>query len=221
MTLKLTVLFLLPLSVALAAGPAAPSAPAPKKKNAAAEARNVEFNAGLEAHSQILEELKGKLAAESDPMKVAFLKVRVLREYGVVALDAGRKAEAKKMAEAALKTATGHERDKGLMGENLHYGNIVLGRLALLSGNLNGAKDYLAKSTRSSGSAVLSTFGPNFMLAYEILQKGEKKAVLDYLEACLSFWTQERDRNARRNVNAWEESIRAGKMPKFGQALFQ
>lgn len=105
-------------------------------------------------------------------------------------------------------------RQKGRNGNNLHFGNIILGRLALKDGQLEEAKQRLIQAGQTSGSPNLNSFGPNMALAKELLQEGEKAVVLEYFELCSKFWKSDRGRLAK-----WSDAVREGKIPNFGANL--
>ena len=52
------------------------------------------------------------------------------------------------------------------------------------------------------------------MLARELLEKGDRPAVLDYFHRCSRFWTADRGQLAR-----WTAQVTAGKIPDFGANL--
>jgi hypothetical protein len=83
-----------------------------------------------------------------------------------------------------------------------------LGRLALRRGDAEGAKEHLLASAEVKGSPVLNSFGPSMSLARDLLQAGERDAVLAYLERCSRFWKDDSPR-------VWSEDIRAGRTPRF------
>jgi tetratricopeptide (TPR) repeat protein len=99
-------------------------------------------------------------------------------------------------------------------GDEVHYGNIVLGRIALQHGDVAAAGSYLAKAGLAEGNPHLDTFGPNMMLAKELLQKGDDKPVLAYLESCSRFWKDDDGKLAK-----WRSDVAEGKMPDFGPNL--
>jgi tetratricopeptide (TPR) repeat protein len=99
-------------------------------------------------------------------------------------------------------------------GDEVHYGNIVLGRIALQHGDVAAAGSYLAKAGLTDGNPHLDTFGPNMMLAKELLQKGDDKPVLAYLESCSRFWKEDDGKLAK-----WRSDITDGKTPDFGANL--
>jgi hypothetical protein len=96
-------------------------------------------------------------------------------------------------------------------GDAIHQGNIVLGRLALLGGDVEEARRYLLLAGKTPGSTSLASQGPNMALARDLLEHGESAAVLQYLEECGSFWSGNRGKLAE-----WSALIRAGLKPDFG-----
>ncbi len=73
-------------------------------------------------------------------------------------------------------------------GDATYTGNMVLGLVALKRGNTVDAKRYLLESGKTKGSPVLGSFGPDFMLAYALLNAGERETVAEFLTECKSFW---------------------------------
>ena len=57
-----------------------------------------------------------------------------------------------------------------------YYANFVLGRLALLDGQIRSAEQYLLAAGRTSGDGVLRSYGPNMSLALELLKHGDKQS---------------------------------------------
>ncbi len=96
-------------------------------------------------------------------------------------------------------------------GNAVHKMNIVEGRIALQNGNIKEAKKYLILAGKTTGSPQLNSFGPNMSLAKELLEKGEKEIVMEYLNLCGQFW--ESDSNKLKN---WTEIIQKGGIPDFG-----
>ena len=95
--------------------------------------------------------------------------------------------------------------------DDTHRANIVLGLAAVRQGDVARAKQYLAAAGRVGSSPVLSSFGPNMQLAEELLQEGERDAVLAYLQDCAAFWT-----SGRKDLDKWAGQIRRGEVPDFG-----
>ena len=103
--------------------------------------------------------------------------------------------------------------------ESSYYGvavqdaNVVRGRLALLQGHTEEAKECLINSLQCPAFTML-TFGPNMSLAKDLLENGETDVVLDYFELCRKFWKMENGR-----LDKWSREVRAGRIPDFGGNL--
>ena len=102
----------------------------------------------------------------------------------------------------------------GLYGDAVHVGNLVLGRLALLGGDVGKAKEHLLAAGRVPGSPTLMSFGPNMLLASELIERGERDAAVAYLDLCAKFWQKEGGK-----IEGWKGVIREGGMPNFGANL--
>ena len=107
---------------------------------------------------------------------------------------------------------------------NWNYGNLIydmhtlLGRIALRGGDVAGAKRQLAASGKTPGSPQLNSFGPDFVLARELLQKGEQTAVTEHLDNIAVFWanpdaSSSSAKEHQKRIAAWKETIRAGQTP--------
>ena len=99
-------------------------------------------------------------------------------------------------------------------GNRIHHGNLVLGRIALAEGDIEEAKRRLIAAGETAGSPQLDSFGPNMMLAKELLQKGEKEVVLEYFSLCSRFWEMGQDR-----LEEWSDQVQADRVPGFGGSL--
>jgi hypothetical protein len=77
---------------------------------------------------------------------------------------------------------------------------------------LETVKQYLIASARTTGSPVLGSFGPNMSLAKELLEQGEKEAVLEYLGLCASFWKNDK-------LTTWVQQVNQGWIPDFSANL--
>lgn len=106
-----------------------------------------------------------------------------------------------------------------------NYGNAIfsshmaLGFCQLKENNLKKAKDHLKKAAKSPGSPQLDTFGlriTDMRLATELLKKGEKKAVIDFLNECRKFW---KENDAQKYINTWIKNIEANKLPNFAEFI--
>ena len=137
------------------------------------------------------------------------------------ALEAGELELAKKHAVETLRNNT--DPKDWNYGNVIHNANQILGRCALREGELAEAKNYLLKAGATPGSPQLDSFGPRMQLARELLEKGEKETVLQYLDLVARFWanpderteanSERIDREHLRQLEAWKEQVRAGKVP--------
>jgi hypothetical protein len=92
---------------------------------------------------------------------------------------------------------------------NVHYeAHTTLGRLALQSGDVRTAKKHLIEAAKTTGSPSLDTFGPDMTLARELLDAGERDAVIQYLELVERFWDGKGPL-----LKEWRQQIRLGERP--------
>lgn len=134
----------------------------------------------------------------------------LLQSLAKAALEANKPQKAKEYAEKMLS----QNNSSWNYENNIHHGNIILGRIALTLDNLNEAKKRLINAGKTHGSPQLNSFGPNMTLAKELLQKGEKDVVLEYFELCSKFWKSGKDR-----LHKWSIVVNDGKIPDFGHNL--
>jgi tetratricopeptide (TPR) repeat protein len=93
--------------------------------------------------------------------------------------------------------------------------NTILGRVAMRSNDMSLAKQFLIDSSAPSAERDVSLSGPTMVLAKELLEAGERDAVLQYLTNCLTLWPRGED-----VLQIWMADIRNGKTPKFGNLGF-
>ncbi len=134
----------------------------------------------------------------------------LLPELGMAAFVVGDLDKARMYAEAMLADSP----DDWNRGNRVHYGNLVLGRIALADGDLRGAGQYLLAAGRTPGSPQLNSFGPDMALARDLLERGETQTVLRYLALCLEFWEMGQD-----SLKNWIALIEGGRTPDFGRHL--
>jgi hypothetical protein len=125
------------------------------------------------------------------------------------AFDAGD-AKATVYANELLNVAPQYSTDWNY-GNAIYYGNWVLGRVALQQGNTAAAGQYLLSAGATPGSPQLHSFGPNMMLAQELIQKGQTAEVLQFFKLCANFWKMDGGK-----LDEWAALVKAGKMPEFG-----
>ncbi|HEV3446019.1 MAG TPA: hypothetical protein VG099_15365 [Gemmataceae bacterium] len=138
----------------------------------------------------------------------------LLPGLATAALHAEELEKAQAYASEVLRQAEQPEYFYHKNGSAIHYGHLVLGRLALRSGNREMAKLHLLESGKTEGVPHLCTFGPNMMLAKELLECGEREAVIQYLDLCTNFW-----QTADHRPERWIHEIQRGQMPDFGANL--
>ena len=134
----------------------------------------------------------------------------LLSRLGMAAFVVGDLDKARTYAEAMLADIP----DDWNRGNRIHYGNLVLGRIALSDGDLGGAGRHLLAAGRTPGSPQLNSFGPDMALAKDLLNRGETQTVRRYLELCLEFWEMGQDR-----LRNWIALIEAGRTPDFSRHL--
>jgi tetratricopeptide (TPR) repeat protein len=139
-------------------------------------------------------------------LEVTDSRASILTDAAEVAVDAGETEKARAFALELLATPAGHWSH----GNAVHHGNLVLGRLALQSGNVAEAGQYLLKAGETPGSPNLNSFGPNMTLARELLEEGEREVVLDYFQLCSGFWKSDRGR-----LDNWAATVLGGGTPDF------
>ena len=92
-----------------------------------------------------------------------------------------------------------------LKGDAEHEVNIARGWLELRRNNEERAIHYLMESTKTEGSPVLGSFGPDMTLIRELYKRGRKDAVLEYLEKIKSFWNTN---DSLEYINIWKIMIK-------------
>src|SRR5260370_2543586 len=137
----------------------------------------------------------------------------MLDEMTKAALRAGAFDKAAEYAKELLSKASQNPDDVNY-GNAIHDGDTVLGRLALRQGDVKNAGRLLLEAGRTPGSTQLNSFGPDMTLARDLLEKGEREVVLQYLTLCGHFWTAGAQR-----LQAWSKTVRQGGIPEFGSNL--
>lgn len=135
----------------------------------------------------------------------------MLIDLGKAAFVAGSIDEARAYAEKMLADIP----ENWNYGNRIHFGNLVLGRIALVDDDLDGAGRYLLAAGNTPGSPQLNSFGPDMALAKALLERGESHTVIRYLELCTEFWVSDRGR-----LEDWIALIRAGRTPDFRNLRF-
>lgn len=139
-------------------------------------------------------------------------KLTLLGELARSAFEAGEAAQAETWAVDLLTQAAAGKKQWDY-GNAVHQGHTILGRIALLSGNLAAARQHLIEAGETPGSPQLDSFGPNMMLAKELLEKGEREVVIQYFQLCANFW------KGHSKLDEWAATVKKGGMPNFGANL--
>lgn len=145
------------------------------------------------------------LARTTDPRARSY----ALPAAAEAARRAGETAQARAYAVELLDLAGSLSRDWN-HGNAIHDGHRVLGHLALLEGDVDGARRHLLAAGATPGSPQLNSFGPELTLAKDLLAAGERAAVLEYLALCERFWEHRADA-----LRHWRSEIEAGGTPEL------
>jgi beta-lactamase regulating signal transducer with metallopeptidase domain len=124
-------------------------------------------------------------------------------------------------------------------GNIIHGANQILGLAALRERRTTDAKSYLIAAGRSTGSPQLNTFGPDMVLAQELLDRGEKDVVIQYLNLTARFWAHTSDADLARlekrhpgytaravrmnldtqkKIDGWKQQILADQKPQLNMS---
>lgn len=143
-----------------------------------------------------------------------------LRSAAERALRRNDLEDAETLAREFLSLASRYEEDWSY-GNAIHHGHLILGRVELKRNRLGPAIEELHEAGKTRGSPQLKAFGPNMLLARELLELGETQAVIKYLDLCREFW----DASAflalkgRHPLDEWRETVQRGEIPDFGANL--
>ena len=135
----------------------------------------------------------------------------LLPDLALAAFAAGEHDKARTHALAMLEAAP----DLPDRGDPIHYGNLVLGHLALGANDLDEARARLLAAGRTRRLPIERFGAPDMSLAKALLHRGESATVLEYLELCLDFWQQGEER-----LKDWIVLVEAGLVPDFGPLAF-
>jgi len=158
-----------------------------------------------------------RLAKAEEEMRTAkdeYWRLDPLGRAAMASVDTGDLEKARRYADELLRLSYSLFPADRPEADGIHKGNIVLGRIALRSGNIEQAKAYLLKSADVKGSPVLGSFGPNMTLAKELLERGERDVVVEYFDSCVKFWKHHPEK-----LKQWKAEVQAGKTPDFGANL--
>jgi hypothetical protein len=157
-----------------------------------------------------------EIGADADKAMHLLARIHALPQLAKAAFDAREFEEARNFARELLSSAASSDLPEFFRngGNAVHHGNLILGRVALQSGDLIQARERLIAAGRTSGSPQLNSFGPNMAPARELLERGERGAVLEFFDLCEKFWQHGSDR-----LGEWKRQVNAGEVPEFGPNL--
>lgn len=148
-----------------------------------------------------------KAAARLDAARTDGQRFYPLTELAMGAFYLGLTNEARGYAQRLLAMAPRFQHTWNY-GNAIHDGNAVLGRIAVRQGRLDDARRYLIEAGKTPGSPQLNSFGPDMGLAQDLLKRGERATVIEYLNLCRRFWEMQRNL-----LDGWAQAIKAGKTP--------
>ena len=132
-----------------------------------------------------------------------------------VALMAGETTKARDYALWLLRLgwqSVAKARHGSLPGEFIHRGNIVLGRIALATNDLQHAKAHLIDAGRAPWVISKEDNEPDMTLAADLLDRGERPVVIEYLKLCRLIWKGHAD-----ELSARIDAVRNGGPEKPGR----
>lgn len=124
-------------------------------------------------------------------------------------------------------------------GNVIHGANQILGLAALRENRVADTKKYLIAAGNTPGSPQLDSFGPDMVLAQQLLNKDEKGVVIQYLDLVAGFWAhssksslarQEKsqpglaakvvrmNRDTQTKIDGWKQQIMAGQKPTLNMS---
>jgi hypothetical protein len=128
---------------------------------------------------------------------------RVLMEAALLAGHLERAADLAKSVISLEQEISGRRRRHDSSFE-IHSAHIVLGHVALQTGDLAAAQRHLLAAADVSGrDPVLRTYGPDLELAQALLEEGLRESVLEYLKT----WRRKRWTVGRELLDWWIDQI--------------
>lgn len=100
--------------------------------------------------------------------------------------------------------------DSPASGDAIYTGNLILAQSALDNDDVAGAKQYLLSAASTTGARRIEQNGLDTSIARVLFDRGEKDAVLEYLQRGRTLWPQ-----GAQTIGRWEAAIRAGRRPNF------
>ena len=156
---------------------------------------------------EIVFEFEQMLKQTPDPCDKLWLETYI----ATASFTAGNTEKAKTYAQTLVTQSETIRNNCVVWGRAIHYGNLVLGHIALASGDTAEAKIRLVEAGKMPGDPALNSFGPNMSLAKEFVERNEKGIVIEDLNLCAKFWKDEFG-----ELRDWKALLKRGGYPDFG-----
>jgi hypothetical protein len=143
-----------------------------------------------------------RLLPDLDPR--SGLVPRLREAASELALALGHVERARRHAEEMLVSNAGDTCRRH--GDAVHDGHLMLGRIALATGDVARARAHLILAGEVGATGFVPIFGPDLRLAAALLARGEREVVVRYLTMASEFWDRE-------PLDEWIAQIRAGRTP--------
>ena len=165
----------------------------------------------FEAGETALALLKNERSTERDAKRAM-----LLQSLTKIAFELGKFDRAKALA-TELILDFGQDAASPNYANATHTGNIILGRIAVRENDAVKAKQYLLIAVRAPLRREKSFFSKiDLRLARELLEKGEKATVSEYLKLCEKLLNYSNLYAGKvRALKSWQAQINEGKMPSF------
>jgi hypothetical protein len=101
-------------------------------------------------------------------------------------------------------------RDHAGSGDAIYEGNLILAQAALDNDDPAKAKRHLLEAATTPGARRIEQSGLDVSVARVLFDRGEKDAVLEYLQRGRGLWPQ-----GAQTIGRWEAAIKSGRRPNF------
>jgi hypothetical protein len=177
------------------------------------------FQRRLDHWTNAVSEARSALDAHGGDDEIQMLALQILGAHARALFNAGATREAGEAAREWLSENT--DTDAWYFGNVIHDANLLLGRIALSANSPDQAGQFLLRSADTPGSPQLNSFGPNLILARELVEAGQTEIVLRYLDRIAEFWGHPYRVNGEgppegRNaevIEVWKATIADGRIP--------
>ncbi len=155
-----------------------------------------------------LERILAEVPSSTDEPEAEMVRGMLVRPLAEALFEAGDLDRADSLAASALRGLP--QADVRTRGDTQYQMNQLRGRVALRRQQREEALEFLRRAGESESTPRLSSFGPGFSLARELLEVGEREAVLSHLDAVERFWNGP---DAKKALAEARRAIRAGAIP--------